>query len=198
MPGAVHELSQGPLDAEQRASRAGIEQRRGEFAALDPPHVQLQQTRVVRRRSDGKAAPPAAGQHDVDVLARLEIEDLRRRQPQVQSHHIVRQGHGALDARRQSLDESLLGRGDFEGFDGHIAARARLAHEHEALGRLGFGQSQRRAVGVVDLALQQAGAAGAAIAALAAMRQVQRGLERRIEQRLIRRGAEAQVGLEIS
>ena len=38
----------------------------------------------MRRRGDGKAAAPAAWQHDVDVLAGLEVEGFRRRQPQVQ------------------------------------------------------------------------------------------------------------------
>ena len=67
-----------------------IEQGRGKFAALDPPHVQLEQARVVRRRGDRKAAPPSAGQHDVDVLAGLEIEGSAAGSLQMQAHDIVR------------------------------------------------------------------------------------------------------------
>ena len=151
---------------------------------------------VVRRRGDREAAAPPAGQHDVDVLAGLEAEFFGCREPQMQAHDIVRQGHGALDAGRQPLDPRLVGRGDFAGLDEQIAARARLAQQHETVGNFGIGQSQRRTMGVVNLALQQAGAARAAIPALAAMRQIQRGAERRIEQRLIRCRTEAQIGLE--
>ena len=56
-----------------------------EFAARHPAHVQFEQARIVRRRGDRKAAPPAAGQQNVDVLARLEIETLRGGQPQVKT-----------------------------------------------------------------------------------------------------------------
>src|ERR1700722_15927906 len=48
-----------------------------EFTSWSSAHVQLERARVVRRRGDGEAAPPALGQQDVEVLARLEIETLR-------------------------------------------------------------------------------------------------------------------------
>ena len=70
----VHELSQRAFDAQQRSGIVLVEQGRREFSAHDPPHVQFEQARVVRRRGDRKAASPAAGQQDVDVLAGLETK----------------------------------------------------------------------------------------------------------------------------
>jgi len=93
------------------------------------------------------------------------------------------------------FDAGLAGRGDLMGVDAKIAARARLTQQHESVGDFRLGQSERRAVGIVNLALQQAGPARAAIAALAAVRQIQGRVERRVEQRLIRRGAEAEIGI---
>ena len=100
---SIGELPQRSFDRQQRALRRIVEQRRREFAAGDLAHMQLQQSRVVRRRGNGKAAPPAARQHDVDVLAGLEAEVFGRGQPQEQAHDVVRQGHAALDAAGSRL-----------------------------------------------------------------------------------------------
>jgi hypothetical protein len=107
----------------------------------------------------------------------------------------VRQKHATFDARRQPFDARLIGRGDLRRLNSEVGARVRLAQQHETFGGFRQGYSQRRPVGVVDLTLQQPGAAGAAIAALAAMRQIQGSAERRVEHRLIRRRAESDIGL---
>ena len=67
----VRELPERTLDRQQGAAGIRAEQPFGEFAARNPPHVQLEQARVVRRRGDREAAPAAARQHDVEVLAGL-------------------------------------------------------------------------------------------------------------------------------
>ena len=138
--------------------------------------MQLERPSVMRRRCNGKTAAPAARQQDVDVLAWREVEIFRNGQAQEQSHDVVRQGNGALDAARQALELGGIGGAQFKSFDRKIGARTRLAQQDQTVGNLGIRKSQRRSMRIVNLAAQEAGLAGAAIAAFAAMRQIERGI----------------------
>ena len=76
VPARYPNCPRGPSMLMQCAARRMSEQRLGELASGHPPHMQFQQPRVLRRRCNGKAAAPAARQHDVDVLPRLEAKRL--------------------------------------------------------------------------------------------------------------------------
>ena len=193
--GTVGEAAQRAFNGQQRVELVVVEQTIAELSADDPPDMQLERTRVMRRRCDREAAAPSARQQDVDVLAGFECESFGERQPQEQSHDVVRQRDCALDAARQALARGAIGGLQLKGFHDQVAARARLAEQDQAVGDLGRGQAQRRPIRIVDLAAHEARLAGAAIAALAAVRQVQGGALRRIEQRLIRCGLEAAAGV---
>ena len=186
-------MPQRALDGEQPAARVLRAQRFGQFAARHPPHVQFEQCRVVRRRGDREAAAPRAGQHDVEVLSRLKGERLRRRQPQVNGLHVVRQALRALDAAGKPLDEHLLGRLRREDLDGNVAARVRPAQQDKPFGRLGLGDAERPAAGIEHFPVEQSRPAGSAGSALAAVRQIEPRVERRIEQRLAGRDPVAAV-----
>ena len=84
----------------------------------------------------------------------------------------------------------MSGTGDETGFDSQVAARLRLAQEDVAGTGFLRSDAQRRSYGVLGLAAQQARAARAAVPGLAAVRQVEAGRQRRVEQRL--RGRHAQ------
>ena len=154
------------------------------FTAGSSAHVQLERAGIVRRRGDGEAAPPALGQHDVDVLPRLEIETLGGRQPQVNSHHIVREPLDALDAARQALDAQRTLRTGCEYLEQQIAAGVRPTEQHESIGGLVIRQAERPTVRVGHLALEQSRSAGSAVAAQAAMRHVESRAQSRVEHRL--------------
>ena len=68
-------------------------------------------------------------------------------------------GTAPLDGAGSRMIRARSGVVDFSGLDGQIAARPRLAQQHETLGNLGIGEPQRRTMRVVNLALQEAGAA---------------------------------------
>ncbi len=171
------------------------EQLLGELAAGHPAHVQFEQARVVGRRGDRKAAPAASRQQDVDVLTGQEVEALRRGQPQEDAHDIVRPALHVFDAARQTLDLRLVRDAALKCFDRQIAVGARLTEQDQTLGHLGIGEPERPAIRIVHLTVQQAGPTGAAVAALAAMRQIQSGIERSVEDRLPRSDTETPAGL---
>ena len=102
---AVEAIRRGALRDQQRAPRISSANTCSENS---PPGARRTCSSsgpgIVRRRGDGEAAPPAFGQHDVDVLSRLEFETLGGRKPQVNSDHVVPEPLDALDAARQALD----------------------------------------------------------------------------------------------
>ena len=82
--GPQPELPQRALDAQQRAGTQAVEQLRREPAGRRAPHMQLEQPAVGRRARDREAATAALRQHDVEVLARPEMQLLDGGQSQEQ------------------------------------------------------------------------------------------------------------------
>ena len=188
---AVAELSDRPLDAQQRPRRErrsalgrAAEQALGEAAAGHAAHVQLEERAVVRGTGDGEAAAPPVIEQHVQVLPGLEGQALDRRQAQEHLHHIRRERRQARDAARQGLDLHLRDAGDQPRRHGEGGCRPRLAQQYvPGLFLLG-GEPERPAVRVADLPGEHARAARTAVAGLAAVRQVQPRGERGLQDRL--------------
>jgi hypothetical protein len=70
-----------------------------------------------------------------------------------------------------------------------------MTQQDEAVGHLRVGETERPAVRISHFTFEEADAAGTAIAALAAVRQIQAGIERRVEHRPFRGHAETPIGL---
>ena len=116
-------------------------------------------------------------------------------QSQEHAQHVMRQGLGAFDAAGQSLDDRCLGRADLDSLDGKIAEGASLTQQDVSFIHLGFREPKRPAIGIPHRALQQPGPTRAAVTALAAVRQVEAGVEGRIQHRLVRYDTETPIGL---
>ncbi len=88
-----------------------------------------------------------------------------------------------LDAARQALDEDLRHRRpDLAHFDGELfAGRVRLAEQGVAVAFFIRHQSQRPAVRIAHFAVTNARATRRAVSALAAMRKIQSGAQRGVE-----------------
>ena len=191
-PGTIAELSDRPLDAQQRsdgerrlAAAARTEQALGEATATHPAHVQLDDITVVRRARDGEAAPLAAGQQHIEVLPGMKAQALHRGQTQQHLHHIGGESAQAGDPAGKCLDLDVGDAGNEPCLDREVRPCTRLAQENEPaalfLGRDARGPRSR----IADLALEEPRATGAAVPGLAAVRQVEPGGERGLEHRLI-------------
>src|SRR5262245_8179184 len=194
---AVAELSDGPLDAQERSDRelpidgaTGPEQSLGESAAAHPPHVQLEQLIVVRGASDGEAAAPATREQHIEVLTGMEAQPLDRWQPQQHLHHIGGKRRESSDAARERLDLDVGDARNEARFDREVGLRARLAEQDVAATLLLERDTERPPARITDLSCYEPRAARAAMPGLAAVRQVEPRRKRRLEYRLV--GADQQ------
>ncbi|MNN12090.1 hypothetical protein D3C81_1250710 [compost metagenome] len=156
----------------------------GAAAAGDDADVQLDLAARLRRAGDGEGAvPDAVRQHQVDVLAGLEVHALG----------IVELEPDALDGRGQALD-AAYGGGEVAhrqvlgvrvfldlGLDGDVALRGGAAGEALLFFALEVHQGKAGGFAVVDLAVGDLHLAGGAQAVAAGVRQVDAGAQRGVE-----------------
>ena len=118
--------------------------------------MQLDQLTVVRRAGDGEAAPAPVVEQHVEILARLELQRLHRRQLEEHLHHIRRETLQARDPARQRLDLDIRDVGDQPRLDAEIRSRQRLAHQDVPRPRLLGREAERLPVRIVNLARDRA------------------------------------------
>ncbi len=109
---AHEEGAQRPLDAQDVAFLHLVEHPAGEVAAVDVAHVQFQFVLEPGRAGDGKGAPLAAGQQDVDVLTRKELHALSPGHAQAQARHVPGEQVLFPDAHRQHAHRDVAHRLD--------------------------------------------------------------------------------------
>jgi hypothetical protein len=170
---AQEEAAVGALDAKDVLFLHCAEHVVGELAARHVADVQFE-ARARRGQGVGRighrvAAPRAVAQDELDVLARVELQRLARRQLQAHRHDVVRLLAEREHAHRHLADREGAGFGDLARFEHHVAECAGAAGQHVA-GQLFLGAERLALVRAQrDLArelLALAGAAGAVLAAI--------------------------------
>jgi hypothetical protein len=179
---AQEETAVGALQTQDVLFLHGTEYVSGEFAAGNQPHMQLQKAVVMRRVGDGKGAPLAVLEHELDVLAGKELQALVGRQLQAEDDDIIGDALDTLDAGRHDLDRNVPRRAHFAAFQHQVGERLGATEQRQAAGAVGDGQGLLLRRAVIHQAIEHLALAGAAGAVAAAVGQRQAGIERRLQQ----------------
>ena len=133
----------------------------------------------------------ATVQQDIEVLPGFERHRFHRRELQCHAHHVVAQSLEFAHPARYALDADLLRRRDRLRLDHNFADRPRLTRQGEPFLNFLGGQCQRGPERVIERTLQQPRTARTTTTATSAVRQIDAGMQRRVEDRLIGRDRQA-------